>query len=655
MSPMLTTRSRAVTLIVEKKQRELDHERFERMKKSIIDMNWQELKTKGFGYSPFDRAEVTLNYEEGRMLHQVMPDKSWENQRCFIIGGGESLKDFDFSTLQNELVIGVNRAYEKMDCTVNFAMDNKLYKWITEGKLGATAKRKFEDFKGFRVWLDSAGYDYPKGVFVLEKNPKHGGGSSIKNGIRSGTNAGFGALNLAISLGANPIYLLGFDMKGNNGKQTWWHEGYPEERSDEVYRSFINDFKKRALEWKRRSIRIINLNEQSALKCFRFGKFKDVKPIRRPVITSYYTKGTGYEKQVKELKTTLRRFNLENDVVGIKDRGSWHKNTYYKAQFVMRMMEKYPDRPIVFVDADAKMRCNPVLFNNFDCDFACHFLHGKELLSGTLYLGNTKGSRFIVRKWIEENKLYPTTHMPQKNLRAVFNKHKDKIKWKELPVEYCMIFDSYFRNKANPVIEHFQLSRVHKNSKGKKYKYRMEKSLDEIRKFCKDKRVCLVGNADSIFEKKRRIDSFDVVCRMNRGTPCGKEKYIGKRTDILFLSTNMAGENIKKLFDPKFVVWMTICRRLASQWTLGNAIQNPGKDWKRLHHQLGINPTTGIMSLKFMLKRMEFKSLTIYGFDFFATKSWYNMKVDSGQKHSGKKEKVLFMEMIKDKKNVRFI
>jgi len=61
------------------------------------------------------------------------------------------------------------------------------------------------------------------------------------------------------------------------------------------------------------------------------------------------------------------------------------------------------------------------------------------------------------------------------------------------------------------------------------------------------------------------------------------------------------------------------------------------------------------MALNFILKHIDFKSLTIHGFDFFTTKTWYNTKIDSGQKHSGKKEKALFMEMIKDRKNVKFL
>jgi len=652
---IITTSDTRVNKIVEEMDRRRENCRIKEAKEAEIKANWKELHKKGFGYRIGGRTPIILDYEQGRMLYDILPNRAWKGQRCFIIGGGESLKGFDFSKLKNELVIGVNRAYELGNCTINYAMDNNLYHWITKGKLGQEAKRKFEDFKGIPVWVDSAGYDYPRGIFILNKLGKQRNNFKMKDGIQSGTNAGFGALNLAVCLGANPIYLLGFDMEGRDGKQVWWHDGYPDNQAEGVYDRFMPGFKEIVPRLKKMGIQVINLNPKSKLKCFDFREFKDLKPIERPVIVSFYTKGTGYEEQVKQLKITLKRFNLENDVVGISDRGSWHKNTYYKPLFIRRMMNKHRGRSIVYIDADAKIRMNPVLFNNFNYDFACHFhAQRKELLSGTLYFGNTKGARSLVKKWIEEDKLHPNTNMPQKNLRAVFDREKKNIKWKALPVGYCMIYDSRSRYRVNPIIEHFQLSRQYKGLRGKRSKITMTESLVEIQEFCRDKRICLLGNANSVLNKERDIDSFDIVGRMNRGTPKGKERFIGSRTDIFFLSTHMSGENIQGAFDPRFVVWMTVCHRLASSWVLKNAIQNPVGDWDDLFDELSINPTTGMMALNFILKHIDFKGLTIYGFDFFKTKTWYNTRVDSGQKHSGKKEKVLFMKMIKGRANVRF-
>ena len=93
-----------------------------------------------------------------------------------------------------------------------------------------------------------------------------------------------------------------------------------------------------------------------------------------------------------------------------------------------------------------------------------------------------------------------------------------------------------------------------------------------------------------------------------------------------------------------------IYEKECGDWDNNFSINN----WNYLYKILGINPTTGMMALYFILKHIDFKNLTIHGFDFFATKSWYNTATDSGQKHSGEKEKVLFMEMIKNNPKVKF-
>jgi len=210
------------------------------------------------------------------LISNVMADNAWAGQRCFIIGGGASLKDFDFIKIENELVIGVNRAYERLASTIMFAIDSKYYKWIEKGELGADAKKKFDEFKGHKVWLDSAQYQYA-GVKCLTGLNGPGLSSSMKVGLKHGGNSGYGALNLAVCLGANPIYLLGFDMKGIDGKQAHWHSGYPKTQPDKVYAKFKKYFESVALILKERGIKVINLNRDSALKCFEFGDFKDLE------------------------------------------------------------------------------------------------------------------------------------------------------------------------------------------------------------------------------------------------------------------------------------------------------------------------------------------------------------------------------------------
>ncbi len=264
MGEMITTRNPRVQRIMKIKDQERQWRK-----------NWAELK--------WGQGRHFIPTEE-RLFSNTLEDGAWKGQRCFIIGGGPSLKGFDFSKLKGELVIGINRAYEKADCTIIFSLDSRYYMWIVRGKLGAEAKKKFEDFKGYKVWLNSASFiPCPEDIHLF--NCIGGGRAfswSLKNGLAGGCNSGYGAVNLAVCLGANPIYLLGFDMKGDGKKQAWWHDGYPAKQPDSVYKKFIERFNNIAPELKTKGLQIINLNPDSALRCFEFGKFED---IRRKTIT----------------------------------------------------------------------------------------------------------------------------------------------------------------------------------------------------------------------------------------------------------------------------------------------------------------------------------------------------------------------------------
>ena len=46
-----------------------------------------------------------------QFLKDSLPTGSWKGQRCFIIGGGPSLKGFDFKQLKGEKIIAINKAF----------------------------------------------------------------------------------------------------------------------------------------------------------------------------------------------------------------------------------------------------------------------------------------------------------------------------------------------------------------------------------------------------------------------------------------------------------------------------------------------------------------------------------------------------------------
>jgi len=205
-------------------------------------------------------------------LSDVLPDHTWDGRECFIVGGGPSLHAFDWSRLKGKRTIGVNRAYEFFDPTILFSMDTRFLNWVHQGRYGEEALKKFNNFVGYKVWLCTYTVKLPDDIYIVRVYKNYNEGLKAftftsKNGIGHGNNSGYGALNLAVCLGANPIYLLGFDCRHENGR-THFHNGHPVRQKEETTTNFIKYFTKVAKRIEMHGTRVINLNPQSALTCF---------------------------------------------------------------------------------------------------------------------------------------------------------------------------------------------------------------------------------------------------------------------------------------------------------------------------------------------------------------------------------------------------
>jgi hypothetical protein len=233
----------------------------------------------------YDRHFIEEGYQRAGNLpfHYVVPDQSWKGRRCFIVGGGPSLKGFEFERLRGDLTIAINRSLESLDPTIWFSGAPRLVSWILQGELGENLRTKFLRGAGFlKCLVTNLGYCWPANILVLNRREcSFRLSTSMEQGIYlgpagSGCNSGLGALNLALCLGADPIYLLGFDMIGGpDGRQTWHHQDYPQVESGAVYHDFAKAFEQISTDALGRA-RVINLNPQSAMKSFPFGEVNEV-------------------------------------------------------------------------------------------------------------------------------------------------------------------------------------------------------------------------------------------------------------------------------------------------------------------------------------------------------------------------------------------
>lgn len=183
----------------------------------------------------------------------------WRGRSCFVVGGGPSLRSFDFKLLDDRLTIGVNRAFEFFDPTILLALDARFYEWVMAGKYGDKAKWQFEIFKGVKVGI-RVSRPHPVGVREIKSLGVKGPIVPVEEGIYHGNNSGYSAVALALALGANPVYVLGIDMR-YDGDRSHHHDGHPELTPErELQRKCIGNFKALSMLPEAYRVRFVNLS-----------------------------------------------------------------------------------------------------------------------------------------------------------------------------------------------------------------------------------------------------------------------------------------------------------------------------------------------------------------------------------------------------------
>ena len=88
-----------------------------------------------------------------RQISEVLPAGCWSDGPAFIVGGGPSLKGFDWKRLEGLRTIGINLAFYYFDPTIAFAMDTRFLHWILVGRYDEKYpgfKEKFEKTPAYK-------------------------------------------------------------------------------------------------------------------------------------------------------------------------------------------------------------------------------------------------------------------------------------------------------------------------------------------------------------------------------------------------------------------------------------------------------------------------------------------------------------------------
>ena len=190
-----------------------------------------------------------------------VPEKIWNDQDCIILGGGNSLRTFDWSLLKSENTIGCNTAFVHGPDVCKICIFGDL-RWWKEYQFELS---KYSD-KGGVVFTNCVQLFASRLPWLWTLTRENRGLHT--NALGWNGNTGASAINLAILLGAKRVYLLGFDMQHVDGRSNWHNKILdPNAVRPFVYPQFCTQFKWVVKDWKEKfsNVEIYNVTESSGL------------------------------------------------------------------------------------------------------------------------------------------------------------------------------------------------------------------------------------------------------------------------------------------------------------------------------------------------------------------------------------------------------
>lgn len=209
----------------------------------------------------------------------------WSGQTVAILATGPSLTQDQVMMLRGRMpVVVINDNYLLSPwADIHYFCDAKWYEWHRTFESPAQklfgrerALALFHGFQGIRATIENTVKvrDHEPSLKILRNDTNAPGREPIRDGlclepdgIRTGSNSGYQALNMAVHTGAARILLLGYDMQTQGGKTHWFGE-HPKPSSAATYGTFASNFESLVTPLKSLGVEVINCTPGSALPWF---------------------------------------------------------------------------------------------------------------------------------------------------------------------------------------------------------------------------------------------------------------------------------------------------------------------------------------------------------------------------------------------------
>lgn len=182
------------------------------------------------------------------------PSPIWQGQDAFIIGGGPSLQGFDFNLLKGRNVIGVNDAFRLGPQVVSFTL-------FADASFWNRSMRELET-AGMPIVSIAPSLQFINVPWLYQMG-------RVRHGVHEGPvlgwneSTGAAAVNLAHTLGASRIFLLGYDCgrRKEDGRRHWHNHSKPS-TPESSYQRFITGFHNLYMSMKRfPEVKVLNVTD----------------------------------------------------------------------------------------------------------------------------------------------------------------------------------------------------------------------------------------------------------------------------------------------------------------------------------------------------------------------------------------------------------
>ena len=180
------------------------------------------------------------------------------------------------------------------------------------------------------------------------------------------------------------------------------------------------------------------------------------------IVCCFYT--DSYRSHALNLKESLDKFNLNYYFKEVEDAGYWEANTRIKPHFILECLKKFPNKNILYLDADALVKKPLDYFNTITSDVAFYKTKGMpgmshDYLASTMFFSNTANTMALVEQWITEQVDGKQTQVDQDSLDVAMEKLGHTLTVEALNPGYIKIFDKDY--DGDIYIEQYQASRGH--------------------------------------------------------------------------------------------------------------------------------------------------------------------------------------------------